>query len=90
MVSIGLSVGKVPVLGVLYDPFRQELFSAYLGGGAYLNGNRISVDGVAKQLSEALVCTNMGYRRDDEFTKHVTGSICNFMKNNLRGLRMSG
>ena len=33
--------GKV-VLAITYDPVRDELFTASLGGGAYLNGKRLS------------------------------------------------
>jgi myo-inositol-1(or 4)-monophosphatase len=37
-VSIGLAVGGRPVLGVVYDPVRDELFSAQAGRGAWLDG----------------------------------------------------
>ena len=35
-VSIGLISGKRPVLGVLYNPFLDQLYSAVKGGGAFL------------------------------------------------------
>lgn len=42
-VSIGcLSYGRA-VAGVVYDPYKDEMFTAYENGGAYLNGKRISV-----------------------------------------------
>lgn len=51
-VSIGcLSDGK-PVAGVVFDPYKDEIFSAYEKGGAYLNGNRISV--TPSSLSETI------------------------------------
>jgi len=31
------------VVGVIYNPFSDELFKAWLGGGAWLNGKRLSV-----------------------------------------------
>jgi myo-inositol-1(or 4)-monophosphatase len=40
-VSIGLAVGGRPVVGVVYDPLRDELFSAVAGRGAWLDGTRI-------------------------------------------------
>ena len=40
-VSIALAVGDVPVIGVVYDPTRDELFSAVNGGGARCNGRSI-------------------------------------------------
>src|SRR3712207_2320229 len=36
-VSIGLAVDGRPTLGVVYDPARDELFSAIAGGGACLD-----------------------------------------------------
>jgi myo-inositol-1(or 4)-monophosphatase len=38
VVSIGLSVEAVPVLGVLYNPITEETFSGFRGEGAWLNG----------------------------------------------------
>ena len=35
------------VAGVVYDPVRQEMFSAERGAGAYLNGRRIHVSTAA-------------------------------------------
>jgi myo-inositol-1(or 4)-monophosphatase len=40
--------------GAIYDPARDELFSATQGGGAWLNGRRMQVSQVA-QLSEAIL-----------------------------------
>jgi myo-inositol-1(or 4)-monophosphatase len=40
-VSIGLVVAGEPVLGVVYDPTRDELFSAVKGQGAELDGRSI-------------------------------------------------
>jgi myo-inositol-1(or 4)-monophosphatase len=40
-VSIGLAIDGEPVLGVVMDPVRDELFSATRGGGAFMNGAAI-------------------------------------------------
>jgi myo-inositol-1(or 4)-monophosphatase len=40
-VSIGLAVEGQPKMGVVYDPTRDELFSAVSGSGAHLNGRPI-------------------------------------------------
>jgi len=40
-VSVGLAIGGVPTLGVIYDPVRDELFSAQAGLGARLDGEPI-------------------------------------------------
>src|SRR5438309_2867769 len=47
---------KERVAGVVFDPTRNELFSAERGAGAELNGKRIRVSKTAK-LSESLVAT---------------------------------
>jgi myo-inositol-1(or 4)-monophosphatase len=45
-VSLAFTVAKKPVVGVVYNPFREELFTAIKGRGAFLtryNGTRISL-----------------------------------------------
>jgi myo-inositol-1(or 4)-monophosphatase len=37
-VSIGLAIGGRPVIGVVYDPTRDEMFTAQAGAGARLDG----------------------------------------------------
>lgn len=47
-------------LGVIYDPMRDECFSAELGSGAWLNGEPIRV-GAAKDLDHSLMITGFPY-----------------------------
>lgn len=42
-ISIGLVNNKEPVLGVIYDPIHDQLFSAKHRSGAWLNGKSIKV-----------------------------------------------
>ncbi|XP_013111441.1 uncharacterized protein LOC106089972 [Stomoxys calcitrans] len=42
-ISVGLAVNKELVVGVVYNPIMNEMFSARKGYGAYLNGERIHV-----------------------------------------------
>ena len=44
-VSIGVESDGAFIIGVIYDPFRDELFSAQLGAGATCNGVPIRVSG---------------------------------------------
>ena len=53
--------GKV-VLGVVYDPLREELFLAEAGGGATLNGRPLRVS-TTDRLAESLLCTGFPYDR---------------------------
>ena len=48
------------ILGVVYDPMRDELFVAEDKKGAYLNNKRIYVS-ERKKLSESLLATGFGY-----------------------------
>jgi myo-inositol-1(or 4)-monophosphatase len=50
------AAGATRVAGVVYDPTRDELFTAELGKGAQLNGKAIHVS-KATQLKECLVAT---------------------------------
>jgi myo-inositol-1(or 4)-monophosphatase len=40
-VSLALMMGAEPVLGIVYDPIRDECFTAAPGRGAWLNGRRL-------------------------------------------------
>lgn len=55
-VSIALEVDGKVVLGVIYDPIKDELFWAEQGGGAWLNDDRIIVS-KNLTLSESLLAT---------------------------------
>lgn len=62
-VSIALSDPDLnPILGVVYDPTRDETFKAIRGQGATLNGRPLHVSDV-RDLSEALVVTGFAYDR---------------------------
>ncbi|MCU0228033.1 MAG: inositol monophosphatase [Bryobacterales bacterium] len=64
-VSIGLLQGDEIIAGVVYDPTRDELFSAEKGSGAYLNNRRIRVSKTA-QLGESLLATGFPSRKRHE------------------------
>ena len=61
-VSIALRHEDDVVLGVVYDPMRDELFSAQKGLGAYLNGKQIKVSQV-DTLIKSLLATGFPYDR---------------------------
>lgn len=89
-VSIGLAVNREAVLGVIYDPCRDECFTAYKAGGAFLDGARIHVSQGEDELGRAVVSTNIGYLRDEVAVAHITTSLRNLMEKGLRGMRMCG
>ncbi len=59
-VSVALEKDGVVELGVVYDPTRDELFTATLSSGAYLNGDSIRVSGVG-ELDISLLATGFPY-----------------------------
>jgi myo-inositol-1(or 4)-monophosphatase len=60
-VSIALELRGQLEVGVVYDPMRQELFTAMRGGGAQLDGRRIRV-GNRSALDGSLMGTGFPYR----------------------------
>ena len=77
-VSMGLAHKGRLELGVIYDPVRDELFTAERGQGAALNGRRIQVS-QTRTLNSALLCTGFPYdvRERSEFARHFTNFIMN-------------
>ena len=77
-VSIGLERQGRIELGVIYDPMRDEMFTAERGEGASLNGRRITVSPTDK-LTGALLCTGFPYdvRERSEFARHFANFIMN-------------
>ncbi|HMW02672.1 MAG TPA: inositol monophosphatase family protein [Acidobacteriota bacterium] len=59
-VSIALQHESHVLLGVVYDPVRDELFAAERGQGATLNERAIRVSTV-ERLDQALLCTGFPY-----------------------------
>jgi myo-inositol-1(or 4)-monophosphatase len=93
-VSMGLEKRAEPandqdgglVAAVLYDPLRDEMFTAERGSGAYLNGTRIQVSRTP-HLAEALVATGFPSRK-----RHENPNIHFYQQFTLRshGVRRAG
>ncbi|MEO1095238.1 MAG: inositol monophosphatase family protein [Cyanobacteria bacterium J06638_28] len=64
-VSIGLLVDGYPTVGVIFDPFHQELFRAAKGLGATLNRRSIQVSRTHK-LTNSLLVTGFAYDRREQ------------------------
>jgi myo-inositol-1(or 4)-monophosphatase len=52
--------------GVIYDPMRQEIFTAARGGGAHLENHRMRVS-KQRDLEGALLATGFPYRADEPY-----------------------
>ena len=70
-VSIGMAHKGVLTHGVVYDPNRNELYTASRGAGAFLNDRRIRVS-KAIQLKEALIGTGFPFRQLDQLDRYLT------------------
>jgi myo-inositol-1(or 4)-monophosphatase len=69
-VSIALRVGDRIEQAVIYDPTRNDLFTATRGRGAYLNERRIRVS-KRTELSRCLISTGFPFRPGDNFNNYL-------------------
>lgn len=86
--SVAFAEAGTVVAGAIYDPERGELFSAYLGGGAYLNGEPIRVSPV-ERLSDSLISTGFYYDRG-EMMERTLSTIRSLFDKHIHGIRRSG
>ena len=69
-VSIGLAVkGKIEQ-AVIYDPSRNDLFTATKGRGAYMNDRRLRVS-KRTHLKDCLISTGFPFRPGDNFQNYL-------------------
>jgi myo-inositol-1(or 4)-monophosphatase len=74
------------VAGVIYDPLRDEMFSAARGEGAFLNGKKMHVS-TAKLLQESLIATGFPSQK-----RHASPNVHFYQEFTLRshGVRRAG
>lgn len=86
--SLGVTVNKTPVIGIVYVPMKEELFTARLGQGAFLNGRKLSVNDT-KDLSKSVIIMEGGSSRDPEIVDAKIKNI-HSMVTNSHGVRAYG
>lgn len=64
-ISIAAYQKEEGICGVIYHPLTHELFVAEKGGGAYLNGKRLSIS-QTDRLENALVIGSLPYEEDSK------------------------
>lgn len=69
VVSIGVLHDGEPLLGFVYDPARDEMFSAEKGKGAFLNGKRIHVS-ATNSIDTAFIATGFPHDRRENFPSY--------------------
>lgn len=75
--SLALEVDGVAVVGAVYDPNREELFTAEAGVGSWLNGERLKVSDKATVI-ESMLVTGFPYtvhENADEFIRVFAGVL---------------
>jgi len=86
-VSIGLLHKGVPSQAVVYDPTRDELFTASKGAGAFLNNRRIRVTRRDK-LADCLIGTGFPFRDLEGMDEYL--EMFALMTRSCAGLRRPG
>ncbi len=85
-VSIALLDDHTPVLGVIYDFFRDEMFSGLVGDGAWLNGVPMTVSNV-RERSKGVLMTGLPARMsyDEETLRNLAMEMRTWRKIRMIG-----
>lgn len=86
VVSIAAAHHGQVVVAVIYDPYRDELFSSRKGNGAHLNGAKLSVSS-EETFGEALVGFGIGTKPTVRLP--MLRCVAEF-SNECRGIRLQG
>lgn len=83
-VSVGLVQHRKIVIGIIYDPVRDEMFSARVCGGAFLNGKPIRSNG-KKQYSDYMFCVQLRW-----MSLPMRRYVADFLAGNVDRIREAG
>ncbi len=86
-ISVALMEKDEVILGIIYEISRGEMFYAWKGSKAYLNGKEISVTR-ANKVSDSLIATGFPYYDYDRLPKFM--KTLDFFMRNSHGLRRLG
>ncbi|OAQ21517.1 inositol monophosphatase family protein [Thermosulfurimonas dismutans] len=86
-VSVALMKDDLPLVGVIYHPMQEEMFSASRGKGAFLNGTPIRVS-ETEDPEKALLATGFPYNIHEKPEK-VTSAFKEFLTK-VQGIRRAG
>lgn len=87
-VSIALYKKGKPLIGVVFDPLKKELFYAEKSEGAFLNNKKIVVSNV-NRLNKSLLVLGFYYERGSVMRKSL-GLMKKFFYENVHGIRRTG
>eukprot|EP01062_Namystynia_karyoxenos_P076015 TRINITY_DN739_c0_g1_i3.p1 TRINITY_DN739_c0_g1~~TRINITY_DN739_c0_g1_i3.p1 ORF type:complete len:327 (+),score=97.43 TRINITY_DN739_c0_g1_i3:77-982(+) len=87
---IGLAVNKKAVLGVLFIPKMDEMYTAVRGWGAYCNGRPIRTSG-CKDLRQAMLNAHFpSYTRGPKVVERLLGIHRDLLAHPIRAMRAGG
>jgi len=86
-ISVALYEHDQPVIGVVYEINRGEMFFTYKGGAAYLNNKEIQVS-TRTSLSDSLLATGFPYYQFDKQAQYM--QLFSEMMQKCHGLRRIG
>ncbi|EAW0606843.1 inositol monophosphatase [Campylobacter lari] len=76
-ISVALYENNNPILGVIYDFYRKEMFSGIVGVGVWLNNKKIALPDKIKNKRQAVLATGfssyMNYNKEglEKFISHI-------------------
>lgn len=82
-ISVALTYKNDPIIGIIFDPVKKELFYAQKNKGAFLNGKQIYASQIDK-LEECILVTNFPYTQERRW------DILNKIRNSSKSLRVMG
>jgi myo-inositol-1(or 4)-monophosphatase len=86
--SITVSVKAAAEITVIYDAFRNELFTAVRGSGAQINGYRLRMDWQAQSLTESVLATPL--TPSDQHSLESTTTLLGALLGQGAAIRCSG
>lgn len=87
-VSIAYYESGQPVVGAVYNPIRDDLYTAVRGGGAFHNGQGVHVSD-APSLNQAMIGCGFYYDRGD-MMRATLAAIAECFENDIHGIRRFG
>lgn len=87
-ISVAYYRNGIPMVGVILDPVRGDLFTAIQGQGAFWNGTKVEVNQHAS-LSESMVAVGFYYDRGP-MMRSTLDAIDDFFQQQIHGIRRFG
>lgn len=88
-ISIGMSINRELIIGVVYNPILDELYEATHLSQSRLNGQEIHVSDVS-DLTSACICAEAGSDRSHEKISYIVDNMRQVLINKAQCVRMLG